>query len=164
MVFPIVTGLNNPILRTKSVPIVKIDRNLAKFAKDMIETMEKSEDNGVGLAAPQVGRNERLIVVKVFRDRSLKTYTNVIMINPVVTFLGDKKEVAEEGCLSLPRVSAQVERYFSLRVTFQDVKDKTQILELHGWNARIVQHEVDHLDGILFPDRALPGTLIDPVR
>ena len=155
MVLPVQTGLQNPILRQVSRPVGRADKKLEKLAKDMIETMEKHEGQGVGIAAPQVGINTRLIIVKIFRDRQYRQYTAQAMLNPEIIERSSATDTEEEGCLSLPGVAARVARSREVVVRFMDLRNKEHILKLSAFNARIVQHEIDHLDGILFPDRAV---------
>lgn len=148
----ILTGPDNVILRKKSVPVTKINKDLLRFIDKMLTTMEKTR--GVGLAASQVGKNIRVIVLKVFHKDG-KRYTLTEMINPVITYQGSEKNVDIEGCLSIPGQYGKVERFSSLQVFYLNKKSVQIKLDLQGMNARIVQHEVDHLDGVLFIDKAL---------
>ncbi len=146
---PIEKGVDNKILRTKSAPIKRIDKSIKKLAQNMTETMDKA--NGMGLAAPQVGVNKRLVIVLLNYD----TDHEMIMplVNPKILSFSDEINVSEEGCLSLPGIYKPVKRSNHIRVKFMDLKGNQQILELDDMNARVVQHEIDHLDGILFVDR-----------
>lgn len=143
------TGENNPILRTKSLEIKKIDNVLKKFAKDMKATMLKLD--GLGLAAPQVSENIRMVIITLNYGSPNAIVTT--MINPEILARGDEVELAEEGCLSLPGIYKNVERPSEITVKFSDLDGSDFILKLSGLNARVVQHEVDHLDAILFTDR-----------
>lgn len=144
------TGLKNPILRKKSVEIEKITPEVKKLIRDMCSTLHL---DGIGLAAPQVGENLRIILVTTYpRTKKEETYT---MINPVITYFSEETEIKEEGCLSLPNYFGDVERSREIIVKFKDESFKTQVMRLNGLNARIVQHEVDHTDGILFADRVV---------
>lgn len=144
------TGLKNPILRKKSVEVEKITPEVKKLIRDMYSTLHL---DGIGLAAPQVGENLRIILVTTFpRTKKEKTYT---MINPVITYFSEETEINEEGCLSLPNFFGNVERSSEVIVQFKDESFKTQVLRLNGLNARIVQHETDHIDGILFADKVI---------
>jgi len=142
-------GVDNKILRAKSTLIKGVDKSIRKLAQNMMETM--NENNGMGLAAPQVGINKRLVVVLFNYD----TNHEMIMplVNPEIDFFSDEINLAEEGCLSLPGIYKSVKRSSYVRLKFMDIKGKEQILELNDMNARVVQHEIDHLDGILFVDR-----------
>lgn len=137
-------GEDNPILRRKSEPIKIIDKKLKKFIKDMIATMKDAK--GVGIAAPQVGVNERVCIVTLDGKKPMA------MINPKITLVSKEKVWGEEGCLSLPDRWGEVERHQAITVTYTDEKEKQVTLKLKDFNARVVQHEIDHLDGILFID------------
>lgn len=149
-VLKIETGANNPILRQKSTPIDKFDKSLKKLAKDMVETMNSRD--GLGIAAPQIGVNKRIFITTINIGEDNEGL--ITMINPELEFLNDKMETGEEGCLSLPELFKPVTRHKFVRVKYQDLKGNEHILELEGLNARVIQHETDHLDGILFIDRA----------
>jgi peptide deformylase len=143
------TGENNPILRTKSVRVKKVDAVLKKFAKEMKDTMIHTD--GLGLAAPQVGENIRVVIVTL--NYGSKTASVTTMINPEILSHSDETDVAEEGCLSLPGVYKNVERASKVMVEFTDMEGENHALKLDGLNARVVQHEIDHLNAILFIDR-----------
>ena len=150
MILKIETGRDNSILRKKSKQLKNFDKNLKKLVKDMVETMLKKD--GVGLAAPQVGINERVVVLNFQIDS--KNYRPIGLVNPVIIDASLDLIEAEEGCLSLPGECAKIIRHATATVKFQDEKSIQRILELDGLNARAIQHEIDHLDGILFVDRA----------
>lgn len=152
-VLTIVQGADNPILRKKSISIKKIDAKLKKLVKDMSDTLSKAK--GIGLAAPQVGKNIRVIVALL--NVNTPQQTLVEMVNPDIEKRSEAKETAEEGCLSLPGIYGNVERSKSITVRFQTLKNQKLTLHLEGLNARIVQHEVDHIDGILIVDRFKEG-------
>ena len=141
-------GSDNKILRTVSKTVKKIDRKLLKFIEDMKVTMD--HEKGIGLAAPQVGVNERVVVCKFNHDTPHEII--VPMINPQISHKSDTMVLSDEGCLSLPKQYDAVARHDALTVKFLDVKGKENILKLSGLNARIVQHEVDHIDGHLYID------------
>lgn len=147
---PIEKGSDNLILRKVSEPVKKIDKKrFAKFFDDMRETMHDA--NGIGLAAPQVGVNDRVVVC--YFNHGTDHELIVDMMNPEILEHSDKMITEEEGCLSLPGKFDSVARYDALTVKYLDRKGKEHILKLTGLNARIVQHEVDHLDGKLYIDR-----------
>lgn len=148
---PIEKGSVNTILRAVSKPVKKIDKKLWKFLDDMKETMFKSD--GVGLAAPQVSENIRVVVCRF--NHCTDHETVVEMINPVITSLSDEMLEIEEGCLSIPGKFENVRRHKEVTVKFTDRKGKENILKLKGFNARIVQHEVDHIEGKLYIDRII---------
>ena len=143
-ILKIETGQNNPILREKSQTIEKIDENILNLAKDMIETMTKKD--GVGLAAPQIGKNIRLFVVHP--TLSKKT----VFINPEISKISKQTDVTEEGCLSLPGIFIKKERAKSLKIMATDENGKEFKLKAKNLLARVIQHEIDHLNGILIID------------
>jgi len=144
MKLQVITGEDNQILRTKSKAVKEITKKTQKFIRDMEKSM--NDQKGVGLAAPQVGVNERIVIV-LLNERQV-----ISMVNPEITYFSDETVIDEEGCLSLPNVWGNVERAKEITVQFLTPKGDKRILKLEGFNARIVQHEVDHLDGILFID------------
>ena len=139
----IIYGADNPILRKKSVPVKTIDKKLVKYIKEMKVAMKKAK--GVGLAAPQVGNNIRLALVTINKKV-------MPIINPEIISKSEEIELGEEGCLSLPGVWGKVNRHKAITLKYQDEKGDEKILKLKDFNARVVQHEIDHLDGILFID------------
>lgn len=149
----IITGEKNPVLRAVSARIKKFDAKLRGFAKQMKETMLASD--GLGLAAPQVGKNIRMSVVALNHGSGSEMV--LAMVNPEILVHGGEISIAEEGCLSLPGQYGKVERFKSVRVQFFDLDGGRQILELSDLNARVIQHEIDHLNGVLFIDRMKAG-------
>lgn len=134
----------NPVLRQKAEPVKKIDKKLQKLLKDMAETMYDA--NGVGLAAPQIGVSKRIVVIDVGEGL-------IELINPEII----KKEglvVGGEGCLSVPDYEGEVERAEYVECEFTDRKGQRMLLSADGLLAIAVQHELDHLDGVLFIDKA----------
>lgn len=141
----------NPILRRVASPVERIDQKVREIAHNLRETMIAYE--GVGLAAPQVGIPERIIV---FRNQENKP--EGVLINPVlVTSTGE--EIGNEGCLSIPGLYGQVPRAQEVMVEGLNLSGKSVKIVAEGFLARVLQHEIDHLDGILFIDRAIPETL-----
>ena len=143
------TGTDNKILREISKPVKKIDKQLLKFIKEMEFTLDNS--NAVGLAAPQVGENIRVLIAKF--NHGTDHEVNVPMINPEIVWASEEMDIDEEGCLSIPDYFNKVVRHSEIIVKFLDVKNREQMLKLSGFNGRVVQHEIDHLDGILFVDK-----------
>lgn len=152
-----------PVLRAKCRAISEVTPELRQLADDMIETMRAA--NGVGLAAPQVAVDQQLAVIDVSHNpqcisflringekAEMPTKMPVIFLNPVLE-LGKDKEVGEEGCLSFPRLRGDIRRSEQIKVTFQTLEGETQTWETDGLLARAFQHEIDHLNGILFIDR-----------
>ncbi len=136
----------NPVLAAKAEPVTIFDETLKKLADDMAETMYDAP--GVGLAAPQVGVLQRLIVVDV-TDEKNGLY---VLVNPKVLWKGDELVDHEEGCLSLKGLYEHVKRPNAVRVEAQDLTGKTFQIEATGLLAICLQHEIDHLDGIVFID------------
>lgn len=142
-VLPIVIGKDQPILRSPTKPVAKVTKEIVKLLRDMRDTVEHAE--GAGIAAPQVGRSER-VCLALIAGRMLQ------LINPKITARSTEKESAEEGCLSLPGIAVSVPRHLSITVSYLDGKGKAQERKLRGFDARVVQHEVDHLEGVLIVD------------
>ena len=143
MILPLVIGSDKPILREKTQRVGRVTKKVLKLLKDMEETMLAA--NGAGLAAPQVGESVRACVALI----GGKT---VYLIDPEITCRSDETEVLREGCLSLPGVTVAVERPMRIRASLTDGKGVRQERELSGFDARVVQHELDHLEGILIVD------------
>jgi len=153
----------DPILRTKGKPIDKIDPRIRELAQNMVETMHAA--NGVGLAAPQIGEALQLTVLDVseVEDRPSTMKLNgesidpkiampLVLINPQID-LGAETEKGTEGCLSFPEITGEILRAKSITVRAQNLDGEPIEIETTGFLARAVQHEVDHLNGILFIDR-----------
>ncbi len=152
---PLLTGANNPTLRAKSSPVSKITKDIKEFGKDLLALMYEYE--GAGLAAPQVGENSRVIAVSFRKENKekLKRVGDALMINPQIISRSDKMIVSEEACLSLPKLHGEVLRHETIKVTREDLNGKKHTEKLTGYNAVIVQHEIDHLDGVLFIDKLI---------
>ncbi|RIA56794.1 peptide deformylase [Dichotomicrobium thermohalophilum] len=138
----------DPVLRKKAQPLERVDDEVRQLAADMLETMYDAP--GIGLAAPQVAVARRLIVIDIARDEEEKN--PVVMINPEIVSLGDEPRVHEEGCLSIPDIYAEIERPAQCRVRYIDEDGATQEMDCKGLMSTVVQHEIDHLDGVLFID------------
>ena len=150
---PIVTGEDEPVLRTPAQPVTRITREIRRLLDRMAATMYAAD--GIGLAAPQVGVSKRIIVCDV-GDGLIE------LINPEIVRRGEDTETAYEGCLSLPRVLAEVERPASVQVTGLDRHGRRVWIEGEGLLARCLQHEIDHLDGVLITDRARKVVQLPP--
>lgn len=148
-ILPIEKGTDNVILRSVSAPLKKIDKKLGKFLDDMKDTMFDAD--GIGLAAPQVSKNIRVVICRF--NHSSENEVIVDMINPIITSHSEEKHLHEEGCLSLPKKYDNVMRHTWVVVKYLDRKGRENVLKLSGLNARIVQHELDHIDGKLYVDR-----------
>ena len=138
----------DPLLFKKSEPIERIDSELIKFTDDMLETMYDAP--GIGLAAVQVAVPRRVIVMDISKEDEEKS--PIVMINPEIVQVGDLPRAHEEGCLSIPQVYAEIERPDKIHVKYLDKDGNSQELEAEGLLSTVIQHEVDHLDGILFID------------
>ena len=137
----------DPILRKKCLPVENIDDKLIKLSEDMIETMYES--GGLGLAANQVGLSSGLFVINISIQKEERN--PIVIINPTMTASEDK-EMGEEGCLSIPDIFAEVQRAQRVEVKGYDLKGDEVRYEAEGFLARAFQHEMDHLNGILFWD------------
>jgi len=138
----------DPILRQKSELLEKVDDELRKLLDDMLETMYAAP--GIGLAAVQIGILKRLIVVDISKDKEKKN--PLFLINPEIIFRSKETSIYEEGCLSLPGHFAEIERPAECHVKFVDYNGKEKELKTNGLLATCIQHEVDHLNGVLFID------------
>ena len=155
--------LPNPILKRKSKPIEKVNSEVKKIMDEMLKTMYR--EKGIGLAAPQVSINKRIIVMDVSPRPGLKRYQEeknkekqvvkqnpIQMANPEITWISEKKETDQEGCLSIPNFMGDVTRPSSCKVKYLDKNGESKELHAEGLLARCIQHEVDHINGILFID------------
>ncbi len=139
------------VLRQKCERVSKVDDELRKFLDDMLETMYV--DKGCGLAAPQVGVTKRIIVLDPNpSDEDLSARRPMYLVNPEIIWRSEEKVLFNEGCLSLPDQRAEVERHERVRVRFTDYNGKEQEILADELLAIILQHEIDHLDGILYID------------
>ena len=134
----------DPVLKTRAAPVETFDGSLAHLAEEMLVTMREHE--GVGLAANQVGRLKRVLVAAVEEE-------TFVLVNPVVEEAADTTGQALEGCLSIPEIQVEVERPTAVTISSQDTSGAPLRIEASGLLARIFQHEIDHLDGVLILDR-----------
>ena len=154
--------LPDPILKKKCEPVLEVNDEIKKLLDAMLKTMYGA---GIGLAAPQIGISKRLIVLDVSPRPGLKRYQEekdekkkeikpnpFQMVNPEITWLSDKKETDEEGCLSIPGIMANVTRPSSCKVKYLDKNGESKKLRANGLLSRCIQHEIDHINGILFID------------
>ncbi|MDX8449549.1 peptide deformylase [Mesorhizobium captivum] len=140
--------LPDPILRQVSKPVERVDGDLRKLADDMLETMYDAP--GIGLAAIQVGEPRRLLVIDLAKED--EPPAPHVFINPEILESSDQRSVYEEGCLSIPDYYAEVERPAAVRVKYLDRDGKLQEMQAEGLMATCLQHEIDHLNGVLFID------------
>jgi peptide deformylase len=134
----------DPVLKTRAAPVEAFDESLARLAEEMLATMRERE--GVGLAANQVGRLKRILVAAV-EDQEY------VIVNPTIEERARSTEMDLEGCLSIPGIQVEVERPTAVTVSGQDASGAPLRLEASGLLARVLQHEIDHLDGVLILDR-----------
>ncbi|GAB4486962.1 MAG: peptide deformylase [Anaerolineales bacterium] len=150
----------DPVLRRKAHKVTKFDDNLKTLIDDMVETMRQAP--GVGLAAPQIGVLEQIIVVEYFEKEEDEEREGAeaapkrlyVVVNPEITRVSPETVTGTEGCLSIPGYLGEVERFEAVTVKGQNRRGQPITLKLKDWTARIFQHEIDHLNGVLFTDRA----------
>ena len=149
-----IVSIPDPVLRRKAKKITALDKDLQTLIDDMVETMREAP--GVGLAAPQVGVSTRLIVVEYQQDEEDDESPRklFVVLNPEIVSASEEVETGVEACLSIPRIQGEVERNLKIVVKGLNRQGKPIKLKLSGWMARIFQHEIDHLEGVLFTDRA----------
>ena len=157
-----IVTLPEPVLRRKAKPITKFDKDLQTLIDDMIETMREAP--GVGLAAPQVNVSQQLAVIEYAEDEDDQDETEgvedtpakpkqlFVIINPEIVKTSEEKVNGIEGCLSIPGLVGEVERHEAIQVKALNRYGKPVKLKVDGWLARIFQHEIDHLNGVLFTD------------
>jgi len=139
-----VKTFGDPVLKTRAARVKEFDEALLRLTEEMLVTMREKE--GVGLAANQVGRLRRVLVAGIEDDE-------YVLVNPVIEARSEETEVLAEGCLSIPGIQVEVERPVAVTVSGQDVSGRELRLEAEGLLARVFQHEIDHLDGVLILDR-----------
>ena len=139
-----VKTFGDPVLKTRAARVKEFDDALLRLTEEMLVTMRERE--GVGLAANQVGRLRRVLVAGIEEDE-------YVLINPVIEARSDETEVLPEGCLSIPEILVDVERPVAVTVSGQDAAGEEVRFEAEGLLARVFQHEIDHLDGVLILDR-----------
>jgi peptide deformylase len=151
-----VLKMGHPVLRQVAVPVARFDRQLQELLVDMDDTMRAL--SGAGIAAPQIGVSLRVVIFELRENPRYPHVTPVpytVLVNPVLTPLGDEYDEGWEGCLSVPGMRGLVPRFRRLRYQGFDREGAPIDRTVEGFHARVVQHEVDHLDGILYPQRVL---------
>jgi peptide deformylase len=138
--------LGDPVLKSSATPVDRFDDSLRSQVARMAGLL--NDALGVGLAAPQLGLSQRLLVYRVGPDAPL-----IALVNPSVEWASDDVETLDEGCLSIPGVVVDVDRPVHVRVRAQDEEGEERLVEASGLEARVIQHEIDHLDGVLILDR-----------
>jgi peptide deformylase len=142
----LIRKLGDPVLKSSATPVDRFDDSLRRQVGRMAAIMQDAI--GIGLAAPQLGISQRLLVYRVGPDAPL-----IALANPEIEWTSDDLEAGEEGCLSIPGVAVDVERPLHVRVHAQDEHGERRLVEASGLEARVIQHEMDHLDGVLMLDR-----------
>jgi peptide deformylase len=149
-----VLKMGAPLLHSVAAPVTRFDAELAALVADMDDTMRAL--NGAGIAAPQIGVGARVVIFELKDNPRYPHLTPVpytVLVNPRITALGDEQEEGWEGCLSVPGMRGLVPRFRRVRYRGFDLHGEPIDRTVEGFHARVVQHEVDHLDGILFPQR-----------
>ena len=152
-----IVTLPDPVLKRKAHTVTKFDKDLKTLLDDMVETMRDAP--GVGLAAPQLGLSDRIIVVEYYEheeDEEIEDAPKKVwaVINPEIVQASEEKTMGVEGCLSIPGLVGEVERHAEIQVKGLNKHGKPIKIKAQGWLARIFQHEIDHLNGILFTELA----------
>ena len=155
-----IVTLPDPVLRRKARPVTNFDKNLQTLIDDMIDTMRDAP--GVGLAAPQVGISERVIVVEYAEPEEVEEGEEpkevepklYVMVNPEIVKASPETVMGVEGCLSIPTLVGEVERAQEIRIKGFNRRGQPMKLKVDGWLARIFQHEIDHVNGVVFTDLA----------
>jgi peptide deformylase len=150
-----IVTLPDPILRRKARPVTQFETDLQVLVDDMIETLRVAP--GVGLAAPQVGISDRVIVVEYPEDDTVEGSPKKLYVvaNPEIKEVSEETEMGIEGCLSIPGLQGEVERALAVTVKGQTRHGQPVKIKAKDWLARIFQHEIDHLNGVVFTDRAI---------
>src|ERR671915_4124 len=142
----LIRRLGDPVLKSQATPVDRFDDSLRQQVGRMAGLM--SDALGVGLAAPQLGVSQRLLVYRVGPDAPV-----IALANPEIEWTSEEREILEEGCLSIPGILVDVERPVHVRIRALDEEGENRAIEASGLEARVIQHEMDHLDGVLILDR-----------
>lgn len=148
----------NPILTTPSQPVLKIDKQVLNFIEEMKKTLlATTAPKGVGLAASQIGKNWQIFITKPYEKSEIKVFLNpeIIEKSAELTTSVPERKNPMEGCLSIPNVWGLVKRYQTIKIKYKTPKNRTHTQQFSGFLATIIQHEMDHLQGKLFPNRTL---------
>lgn len=162
---PIIT-VPNKVLKEKTEKVKQIDEAVLGIAKDLMDTIKVAKDpEGAGLAATQIGVSKRMCVVRNFfkdpQDLNKVLSEDIVLINPKIVSRSKETEIDWEGCLSVPNVYGKVERYQKIKVSALGVDGKDIKFKASGFFSRTIQHEIDHLDGILFTERVIGKTITE---
>jgi peptide deformylase len=138
-----VTGADTPVLRTEGIKVPKVTKEILRLIKNMEETLE--DEGGLGLAAPQIGESKQICLARFAGKLN-------VLINPEITWRSEETIMEEEGCLSLPKITVEVSRPREVAITYLNEKGEKQERHLIDMDARVVQHETDHLNGVMIVD------------
>ncbi len=145
-------------LTAKNEKVKEIDNNIRKIAQKMIRTMKEKE--GIGLAGPQVGINKKIVVIDLsFGQKENSRF--MVLINPEIVEYGEEKDVMEEGCLSFPELFIEVERSKEVKIKAKTLEGEAIEFEADSFLARVLQHEIDHVNGVVFIDRISPAKKLE---
>lgn len=149
----------NPLLRQKAAPVDRFDESLRQLIGELKETLEKAlipetGSQGVGLAAPQIGVSRRIILAKKIKKRR-QTGETVVLVNPEIFKASTQRELGIEGCLSVPNTYGHVRRHLWIKIKALGEKGQKREFKAEDFYARIIQHEIDHLNGVLFTDKVV---------
>jgi peptide deformylase len=151
-----IVDVKSPILRQKAKPVAKIDKKIKELVADMQDTLvAQSDPEGVGLAAPQVGKSLQLFVVDYKNLKRVVINPAILEVAKVLKTKTKKSKKILEGCLSLPNFYGPIKRTHKVKLQYMDLEGKKTTEEFEGFNAQIIMHEMDHLNGVLFIDRIL---------
>jgi peptide deformylase len=146
-----ITVYGDKILKEKTKPVDAVNETIIKNIKDMFDTMRNA--NGIGLAANQVGIDKSIFIVDLRPVEGYEESKPLVFVNPEIIVKSDETVIMEEGCLSLPKLRAEVERPEIIQLKYLDTDEKENVLEADDWLARVILHEYDHLIGKMIPDR-----------
>jgi len=157
-VTPIVK-IPSPVLTTRCDAIKELTSDIKSIATDLLDTLRDPQTHGVGLAAPQIGHKLAMcLVVKQIKEQPLQEF---LLINPKITKFSTSTDIRWEGCLSIPDLYCRVQRSKEVTLEYTDLSGKLQKLKASGFFARVIQHELDHLQGVLITDKSIGATLTE---
>jgi peptide deformylase len=159
-----IVTIPDPVLRNKAQKVNGVGEEEKKLAQDLLDTLEVAKDpEGAGIAATQIGVSKKMCVVRNFFPNPAKngeyTHEDYVLINPKIVSTSKETEVDYEGCLSVPNVYGKVERYKKIKVDATDISGDRIKIKAQDFFARTIQHEIDHLEGVLFTDRVIGGVI-----
>ena len=164
MAIKTIITIPNPILRKPTSKVKDFGADLQNLIKDLKDTLESAEEpEGAGIAATQIGSDKRICIVRDFFENPANpkqiAFNDYVLINPKIISNSKDTDIDWEGCLSVPDQYGKVQRYKKLKVNYEDTKGNKMRIKAHGMLARVIQHEIDHLDGILFTDKLIEDSV-----